>query len=51
MVAAWVPPVSGPEPSQAGVQPPPERMKAMVNQRIPVAPMTVAGAGGSPQPG
>ncbi len=50
MAAASTPPVSGRLPSQAGVQPPPERMNAIVNHRMPVALMTVLGAGGLPQP-
>ena len=45
-----VPPVSGRLPSQAGLQPPPDRMNAIVNHLTPVALITVVGLGGSPQP-
>src|SRR6266540_4548212 len=51
LIACWsTPPVSGRLPSQAGLQPPPESMNAMVNCLIPVADITVVGDGGSPQP-
>ena len=43
-------PCSGLLPSQAGLQPPDDRMKAIVNHLMPVAFMTVAGLGGLPQP-
>src|SRR3954454_4054727 len=43
-------PCSGRLPSQAGLQPPDERMKAIVNHLMPVAFITVAGFGGAPQP-
>jgi hypothetical protein len=43
-------PCRGLLPSQAGLQPPEDKMKAMVNHLMPVALMTVAGLGGSPQP-
>ncbi len=50
-IACWsTPPVSGRLPSHAGEQPPPESMNAIVNCLIPVASITVAGDGGSPQP-
>ena len=50
MVLASTPPVSGRLPSHAGAQEPLERMNAIVNHLMPVADMTVPGAGGSPQP-
>src|SRR5215217_3006240 len=43
-------PCSGRLPSQAGLQPPDDKMNAIVNHLIPVAFITVAGLGGSPQP-
>ncbi len=50
MAAASVLPDSGRLPSQAGLQPPEDRMKAMVNHLTPVSRMTAAGLGGLPQP-
>ena len=50
IACASAPPVSGRLPSQAGLQPPLDRMNAMVNDLTPVAFMTVAGLGGLPQP-
>src|ERR671917_196363 len=46
MVLACAPPVSPLDPSQAGLQPPLASTNAMVNDLMPVAPMTVDGAGG-----
>src|SRR2546426_222710 len=50
MAVASALPESGREPSQAGLQPPDERMNAMVNHLTPVAFITVEGLGGFPQP-
>src|SRR5882757_10402340 len=51
LMTDWsLPPVSAREPSQAGLQPPDERMNAIVNHLIPVEFITVLTAGGSPQP-
>src|SRR5690606_20303264 len=50
LMACWSgPPVSGRWPSQAGLQPPLDRMNAMVNDLTPVASMTVSGLGGLAQ--
>src|SRR5687768_13759920 len=51
MVLACAPPVRPLLPSQAGLQPPLDSTNAMVKALMPVAFMTVAGAGGLPQPG
>ena len=51
MVLACTPPVRPLSPSHAGLQPPLASTNAMVNALMPVALMTVAGAGGLPQPG
>src|SRR4051794_1948942 len=50
MVDSSIPPRSGRLPSQAGLHPPPERTKAIVNDLIPVVFITCVAAGGSPQP-
>src|SRR5690348_2784002 len=42
-------PCSGRRPSQAGVQPPPDSMNAMVNHFTPVAAMTAGASGGAAQ--
>src|SRR5687768_12832324 len=51
MVSACAPPVRLLAPSQAGLQPLEASTKAIVKALMPVAFMTVAGAGGLPQPG
>src|ERR1044072_1587851 len=51
LMTDWsLPPGSGLLPSQAGLQPPEERMKAIVYHLIPVALITEVALGGSPQP-
>ncbi len=50
IVVASTPPWSGRWPSHAGLQPPLDRMKAIVNALIPVAFITVVALGGLPQP-
>src|SRR5919107_364986 len=50
IVLACTPPVRPPSPSHTGLQPL-ARTNAMVKARMPVALMTVDGAGGLPQPG
>src|SRR6266508_3328857 len=50
-IVLWsTPPVSGRMPSHAGLQPPPERTKAIVYARMPVADITEVALGGLPQP-
>ncbi len=50
IVCASTPPVSGLEPSHIGLQPPPDRMNAMVKDLTPVALITEVALGGLPQP-
>src|SRR6266540_6099433 len=51
LIFAWSsPPVSGREPSHAGLQPPSERMNASVKNLMPVADITDVGLCGLPQP-
>src|SRR5688500_10477129 len=50
IACASAPPVNGRLPSQAGVQPPLDRMNAIVNDFTPVALITAAGLGGLPHP-
>src|SRR5437870_3289600 len=51
LMLVWsTPPVSGRDPSHAGLQPPSESMNASVNHLSPVAAMTSVGFCGLPQP-